>query len=208
MFAPPERRLKRRPKTLRRYRNQNRPEIPSLDRRGDCAAGPDNAGEGEQRFCDLSAGFLITRLQVRFLHGAEYSLRSIKVFLRDRHSPTETECARRDLQARRSLLAFVLVQIDASLHPADCLFVKSVRNDVARTQVILDIEAQYLIENLIGRKSVLVLLIWFQLRAGRLVDCRSWNDVAVATGRVRSNGGLVAASRGIIGVDPARQFIH
>src|SRR5882724_306080 len=176
MFAPPERRLKRRPKSLKRYRSQNRPQIPSLDRRGDCAAGLTTLVRGSNVFAISRAGFLITRLQVRFLHGAEYSLRSIKVFLCDRHSPAETECARRDLQARRSLLAFVLVQIDASLHPADCLFVKSVRNDVARTQVILDIEAQYLIENLIGRKSVLILLIWFQLRAGRLFDCRSWND--------------------------------
>src|SRR6266700_4976392 len=128
---------------------------------------------------------------------------SIDIFLGNRHATTDTKCAAGYLQSGRGLLAFILVKIDTSLHPAHCVFIESVVDNVARTQVVLDIKPQDLIENLVGRKDILILLIWLQLRAGRLFDYRFWNDFALATGRVRPSGGL-ASSRGVIGVDPAR----
>src|SRR5439155_12605489 len=104
----------------------------------------------------------------------------IDILLRNGHPAAKTKGAARYFQSGRGLLAFVFVEIDTSLHPAHCFLVKSVCDDVACAQVFFDIQTQYLIENIVGRKRVLIGLIGLQLRAGWLFDDRRWDKVALA----------------------------
>src|SRR5439155_3865615 len=83
----------------------------------------------------------------------------IDIFLCDRHPTADAERAACHFQSRRGLLPFVLVEIDASLDPAHRLFVKSMGDNVARTEILFYIVAHDFIENFIGRKGTLVFLI-------------------------------------------------
>src|SRR5258708_13415467 len=114
---------------------------------------------------------------------------SIEVSLRDRHATTDAKSPRRYSQAGWRLLPFVFVEIDPSLHPANCFLIESMRDNVARTEVVLNIEAQNFIQHFIRRKGVLVFLIRFELGTRWLVDGRPGNDLAIA-------------------IDPARQLVN
>ena len=69
----------------------------------------------------------------------------IGVPLRDRHLTAKSKGAAGDLYSGRGLLALVLIQIDASLHPAHRSCIIPARDDVARAQVFFDVKLQELI---------------------------------------------------------------
>src|SRR4029077_12358543 len=92
----------------------------------------------------------------RFKSWTVQNSRLIDILLCDRHATPDAESATRYFQSRRGLLAFVLVEIDTSLHPAHDLLIESVGDNVSGAQIFFHIEAQDFIENFVRRKDILI----------------------------------------------------
>src|ERR1041384_158814 len=86
---------------------------------------------------------------------------STDVLLRDGHFAPDSKGVAGDFQSRRCLFALVFIQIDPALHPPDRFLVETACDDIACAEVFFHVKMQELIENLIGGKGVLILLVWF-----------------------------------------------
>ena len=80
-------------------------------------------------------------------------------FLRDRNPPAHAKRARRNLQARRGLPAFVFAEIDLVHHVIDHRRVKTARHNFRLAQVFHDIQIQNRVQNLIRRQRILIRLV-------------------------------------------------
>ena len=87
--------------------------------------------------------------------------------LRDGHPAAEAEGATRHFQAGHRLRAFVFVEIDAALDPADGLLVPPARDDLGNAELLLDVEFENRIEDFVRGERVLVALIRLQFSARR-----------------------------------------
>jgi len=77
--------------------------------------------------------------------------RSLHEPLHNRHAPSHAEGLGSDADSGGGLLAFPLVQIHASLDPADHGFIEAARGDFLRTQVLLDVKLKDRVEDVVFR---------------------------------------------------------
>src|SRR4029077_9923071 len=106
-----------------RYRNAN----PNFPRKGTCSHSRCGfIGANAERQMKLRIRNRHIN-QVMFPRSAFRGRLLIDVILGDWHFTADTKCATRYLQSRRSLLTFVFVEIDTTLHPAHCCCIKSAR---------------------------------------------------------------------------------
>ncbi len=89
------------------------------------------------------------------------------VTLGDGHAATEAERFGSDFQSDRKLLPFVLVSVN---HAKDTIHQKDIGSgffyNLSGRQIVFNVSKQYGIQCFIGRKTVRILPIWSQFRAG------------------------------------------
>jgi hypothetical protein len=114
------------------------------------------------------------------------------------------------------LLAFPFIEIDATLEPADGVFIKTVSDDFIRGEVLFDVKFKDGIKDIVGRERVLIGLVRTKFSAWGFVDGVPGDDFGVAIDPTRDlidacfreirNGSEAAAHVAVDGAVSDREF--